>query len=152
MKMITKNSNKVIWATGMVAVAAWTSVGAQTVVVQPAQPAPPPPVTVQTPAPRITVQTPAPVVTTPAPAPGVGVTIGVPDGYVWDGAEYVGMIGGQYYYLGPNQVWLPMSGGRLMYFHDWEKHHKDWVKQEIRNEKYRRDAEGHDYPWHDHGH
>jgi hypothetical protein len=94
-------------------------------------------------------------VVSPAPiTPGVSVTVGVPDAYTYDGTEYVGLIGDQYYYLGPNQVWLPMPPDRLTFFHEWEHHHKDWVKQEIRNEKYRRDAQGHDHPWqdHDHGH
>jgi hypothetical protein len=90
-------------------------------------------------------------VVSPAPiTPGVAVTVGVPDSYVWDGSEYVGVIGDQYYYLGPNQVWLPMPAARLSFFHDWEKHHTDWAKQAIQNEKYRRDAQGHDHPWHGH--
>src|ERR1700734_1499856 len=62
-----------------------------------------PVVTVQVPAPVVTVQVPAPVVTVPAPV----VTVeAVPDTYVWDGDEYVGIVGGQNYFLGPGNVWL----------------------------------------------
>jgi hypothetical protein len=78
------------------------------------------------------------------------VGVAVPDTYVWDGDEYVGMVGDQYYYLAPNEVWMPLNSDRAVFFHDWEKHHKDWVKQAIRNEKYRRDAQGHEHPWQGH--
>lgn len=86
----------------------------------------------------------APVVTVPAPA--VTVVVGVPDDYVWDGTEYVGVVGDQYYYLGPDHVWLVMDAPRLARFHGWEKSHADWRMHAIRNEKYRRDAHGHDVP------
>ena len=104
----------------------------------------------------VTPPAPAPVVV-PAPAPpAVTVTVGVPDSYVWDGSEYVGLVGDQYYYLGTGNAWLPMTGDRLTYFHGWEGHHHDWAKQAIHNDKYRRDAQGHDHPWghdrDDHGH
>jgi hypothetical protein len=106
--------------------------------------------------PPVIVVQPPPVVATPPvppppvvmPAPGVSVNIGVPDTYVWDGDEYVGVIGDQYYYLGPGNVWLPMTGERLTFFHNWEKHNHDWRKSATRNEKYRLDAQGHDHPWH----
>jgi hypothetical protein len=78
------------------------------------------------------------------------VNIGVPDSYTWDGSEYVGVIGDQYYYLGPDHVWLPLNSDRLMRFHAWEKDHHDWRDHAIQNMKYRRDAQGHDHPWHDH--
>ncbi|MGA2243738.1 MAG: hypothetical protein ABSH48_01965 [Verrucomicrobiota bacterium] len=86
----------------------------------------------------------------PAPAPGITVNIGVPDTYAWDGYEYVGVIGDQYYYLGPGNVWLPMGADRLAHFHSWEKAHLDWRTHAIRNERYRLDAQGHAHPWHDH--
>ena len=88
-----------------------------------------------------------PVVTIPAPA--VTVTVGVPDDYVWDGYEYVGVVGGQYYYLGPGNVWLALDAPRLARFHVWERGHADWRLHAIRNEKYRRDAHGHDVPLRD---
>jgi len=139
--MKTNNKKTLTFATAILSLTALTTLaGPPVIVVSP----PPPPVVVAPPvAPQVVVQSPVSV------APGVSVTVGVPDAYTWDGSEYVGLIGDQYYYLGPNQVWLPMPADRLGYFHDWEKHHKDWVKQATRNEKYRRDAQGHDHPWHD---
>jgi hypothetical protein len=106
-----------------------------------------PVVTVQVPAPAVQVQVPAPVVTVPAPA--VTVEVGVPDTYVWDGDEYVGVVGGAYFYLGPGDVWLPFDAVRVARFHDWERLHADWRDHAIRNEKYRHDAHGHEVPRHD---
>ena len=99
---------------------------------------------------------PAPTIVVPAPAPpAVTVEIGVPDSYVWDGYEYVGLVGSEYYYLGPGNVWLPMDAHRLARFHEWAKGHADWRAHAIVNEKYRHDAHGHVVPFdknagHDH--
>jgi hypothetical protein len=106
-----------------------------------------PVVTVQVPAPAVQVEVPAPVVTVPAPA--VTVDVGVPDTYVWDGVEYVGVVGGAYFYLGPGNVWLPFDAVRVARFHDWEREHADWRDHAIRNDLYRHDANGHDVPHHD---
>ena len=95
---------------------------------------------------------PAPVVTVPPPVvvqtppPAVAVSVGVPDTYVWDGYEYVGLVGNQYYYLGPNHVWIAMDPVRLGRFHTWESAHADWRSHAIHNMNYRRDAAGHDHP------
>jgi hypothetical protein len=95
---------------------------------------------------QIGVPPPPPVVVAPAPA----VTVeAVPDDYVWDGYEYVGVVGTQYYYLGPDKVWLVMDAPRVVRWHDWEAHHADWRAHAIRNELYRRDAHGHEVPFHD---
>lgn len=94
-------------------------------------------VQINVPVPTVTVQTPA--VTVQA----------VPDSYVWDGTEYVGVIGSTYYYLGPGDVWITMDAPRLARFHDWEHGHPDWRTHAIRNEKYRRDAKGHEVPLRD---
>ena len=104
--------------------------------------------------PVVIVTPPAVQVVVPVPAPPVvTVTIGVPDTYVWDGSEYVGIVGTQYYYLGPGDTWVLMTGDRLAYFHGWEGHHHDWARDAIHNDKYRRDAQGHDHPrGHDHDH
>ncbi|HVV01697.1 MAG TPA: hypothetical protein VHH88_10075 [Verrucomicrobiae bacterium] len=83
---------------------------------QPAYVPPPPP--------------PAPVVVEPAP-------VMVPDSYVWDGYEYVGLVGDQYYYLGPGNVWIVAEPFRLARFHSWERYHRDWRAHAIRNEHYR---------------
>ena len=70
----------------------------------------------------------------------------IPDYYVWDGFEYVGVVGGQYLYLGPGNVWLVCEPYRLERFHGWERGHPDWQSHAIRNDRYRRDRNGHDHP------
>ena len=87
-----------------------------------------------------------------APPP---VTVVVPDDYVWDGYEYVGLAGGVYFYLGPGNVWLRCEPWRVERFHGWERGHPDWRAHAIRNEHYRNDSRGHYQPRHDdrdHGH
>jgi hypothetical protein len=66
--------------------------------------------------------------------PGPVVEVGVPDSYVWDGYEYVGLVGGTYYYLGPGGGWLVCDDFRLGRFHGWERSHPDWHRHAIRNE------------------
>jgi hypothetical protein len=83
------------------------------------------------------------------PPPSVTVQVGVPDYYVWDGYEYVGVIGSQYYYLAPGDVWAPMPSERRERFEHWEHNHHDWQEHAIRNERYRHDMNGHEYPWHE---
>jgi hypothetical protein len=92
-----------------------------------------------------------PVITVqiPVPAPVITVQPAVPETYAWDGQEYVGVVGTQYYYLGPSKVWLPLDAPHLKRFHDWEKVHADWRTHATRNQLYRRDAQGHDVPFHD---
>ena len=128
--------------------------------------APAPAIAVQAPAPTITVQAPAPAVTiqVSAPVPAVTVVAAVPDTYVWDGSEYVGVVGSQYFYLGPGDVWMTLDAARLARFHEWERIHSDWRDHAIRNERYRRahdahanaiphDNHSHDHDLdHDHGH
>jgi hypothetical protein len=96
--------------------------------------------------PVVTVQVPVPVVQVQMPAPAVTVDVGVPDTYVWDGVEYVGVVGGAYFYLGPGNVWLPFDEVRMARFHDWERVHVDWRDHAIRNDLYRHDVHGHDVP------
>lgn len=99
--------------------------------------------------PSVTVQigTPPPaVVVAPAPPPPAVVVETVPETYVWDGVEFVGVIGTQYYYLGAGNVWLPFDSVRAARWHDWERVHADWRAHAIRNELYRRDAHGHEVP------
>ena len=66
-------------------------------------------------------------------APEAVVTVGVPDAYVWDGVEYVGVVGDQYMYLGPGGAWLVCDPIRLGRFHGWERGHADWRGHAIRN-------------------
>ena len=119
--------------------------------------------------PTIIVTPPSVVVTAPVPAPPpvvVAPTVEVvPDTYTWDGDEYVGVVGDQYYYLGPGNAWVVMDAPRLARFHGWEHDHADWRDHAIRNVKYRNHAPDHgpehvqpahdDHPdndHHDHGH
>jgi hypothetical protein len=95
----------------------------------------------------VQINVPAPVVVVPPP-PVVTVQT-VPDSYVWDGTEYVGVVGSQYYYLGPDNVWLTLDAPRLARFHEWEGSHADWRAHAIRNERFRRDVHGHDVPFHE---
>lgn len=44
-----------------------------------------------------------------------------PASAVWDGSEYVGPMNGTYYYLGPNNIWVPMDQTRLQRFQEWQK-------------------------------
>lgn len=100
--------------------------------------------------PVIIVQPPAPVVTVQVPAPVI--TVAVPDTYVWDGFEFVGVVGTDYFYLGAGGYWLPCDSVRLVRFHQWEKSHADWRAHATVNVNYRLDAHGHAHPWHGPGH
>ena len=71
---------------------------------------------------------------------------GVPDSYIWDGYEYVGVVGSDYFYLGPGNVWFPCDAELLERFHAWEKDHMDWREHALLNVKYRVDANGHFVP------
>jgi hypothetical protein len=73
----------------------------------------------------------------------------VPEAYTWDGVEYVGLVGDQYFYLGPGNVWLVAGPDRLARFHGWEGGHPDWRSHATRNDRYRKDAHGHVQPRHD---
>jgi hypothetical protein len=87
----------------------------------------------------------APPAVTVAPAPPVEPVM-VPEDYVWDGYEYVGLVGNQYYYLGPGNIWLVCEPFRLARFRGWQKGHPDWRAHAVRNMQFRRDASGHEHP------
>ena len=59
-----------------------------------------------------------------------------PEYYAWDGFEYVGVVDGGYVYLGPGHVWRRMEPFRVERFHGWERHHPDWSRNAIRNERH----------------
>ena len=67
------------------------------------------------------------------PPPQAVVMVGMPDSYVWDGVEYVGVVGDQYMCLGPEEVWLVCDPVRLGRFHGWEWGHPDWRRTAVRN-------------------
>ena len=81
-------------------------------------------------------------------APAVEVAT-VPDDYYWDGCEYVGLVGGQYYYLGPGNVWVVCDPVRLGRVHAWVGVHPDWRAHTVRNDHYRNDSHGRFHPRHD---
>ncbi|MDE3068107.1 MAG: hypothetical protein KGJ60_11225 [Verrucomicrobiota bacterium] len=85
-----------------------------------------------------------------APPPAVMVEV-YPDYYFWDGYEYVGLVGGRYYYLGPRHVWIACEPFRVERFHRWERFHPDWRYHAIPNEHYRHGGRGHGRD-HDRGH
>jgi hypothetical protein len=87
-----------------------------------------------------------------APPPVEEAPVMVPDNYVWDGYEYVGLVGDQYYYLGPGNVWLFCEPFRLERFHGWEGGHGDWRAHAVRNDRYRTDRNGHAQPRRDDRH
>jgi hypothetical protein len=70
----------------------------------------------------------------------------VPEAYAWDGVEYVGLVGNQYFYLGAGNVWLAAGPDRLERFHGWERGHADWRNHATRNVRFRKDAQGHVQP------
>jgi hypothetical protein len=78
-----------------------------------------------------TVSVAPPTVYVPPPEPVV--EVGVPDYYAWDGVEYVGVVGGQYMYLGVGGAWLVCDPVRLERFHGWERGHPDWRRTAIHN-------------------
>jgi hypothetical protein len=88
---------------------------------------------------------PQPVYVAPAPVV-LEEPVMVPDTYVWDGDEFVGVVGDQYFYLGPGDVWLVCEPFRLERFHGWERGHADWREHAIRNDRFRKDARGHVQP------
>lgn len=100
------------------------------------------------PAASVIVTTPQVVVSPPAVTP-----VAVPDSYVWDGTEYVGVVGSQYYYLGPGNVWVVMDPSRLDRFHAYERAHPDWRTHATRNVRYRNmDHGNHPQPMHNDTH
>ena len=86
----------------------------------------------------------APVVVQPAPV--VVETVAVPSSYVIVDGEYIGFVGNQYYYLAPGCVWVVCDPIHLARFHHWERDHRDWRAHVIPNDRYRRDALGHEHP------
>jgi hypothetical protein len=88
----------------------------------------------------------APVVYAAPPPVVIEEPVMVPDSYAWDGVEYVGIVGDQYFYLGAGNVWLVCEPWRLERFHGWEREHGDWREHAIRNDRFRNDSHGHFQP------
>lgn len=62
----------------------------------------------------------------PPPPPNVTVVGFVPDYCFWDGYEYVGWVGNDYYYWGPSHVWVICDPIRVQRANVWIKAHPDW--------------------------
>lgn len=73
----------------------------------------------------------------PWAASGQVVSMQVPSSYVWDGNQFVGAVGNQFYYLGPGSVWIPMDRGRMRNFRAWERAHPHWRSWATPNVRYR---------------
>lgn len=95
-------------------------------------------------APSLAAVTPKPVIVTRAPA------VEVPTGYVWDGSEYVGQVGGKYYYLGPRNTWVELDKTRQHQFEDWQKKNPDWRSREVKNTRYQGHDMGQSHPASEH--
>lgn len=94
---------------------------------------------------------PQPVYIAPQPVV-VAEPVMVPESYVMVDGEYMGVVGDQYFYLGGGGVWLVCDSVRLERFHGWERDHRDWREHAIRNDRFRRDAHGHEQPIRDDRH
>lgn len=89
---------------------------------------PPPAVAVQTTSAPLAVEVPS--VPAPTVPPPTGYVQYAPDYYTWDGAEYVGISGGNYVYW-TGGTWViapPITVGR---FHGWEVYHPDWRRHAV---------------------
>ena len=81
---------------------------------------------------------PQPVYVAPPPVM-VPAPVMAPEYYVWDGFEWVGVVGGRHCYLGPGNVWLVCEPFRLERFRGWERSHSNWREHATRNERFRSD-------------
>jgi hypothetical protein len=95
-----------------------------------------PSVVVTVPTPVVTVQAAPVVVAAPVAVAAPEVAL-VPETYVWDGAEFVGEVGGVTVFLGPEGGWHQLDAVRLERFHGWERGHGDWRRHALHNDKYR---------------
>lgn len=73
----------------------------------------------------------------PWAAPGQVSSMQVPPSYVWDGRQFVGAVGNQFYYLGPGNVWIPMDRTRMNNFRAWERANPHWRSWATPNVRYR---------------
>src|ERR1700739_1574564 len=49
-----------------------------------------------------------------------------PASVVWDGSDYVGQVNGTYYYLGPNNTWMPLDAARQHQLEQWQQINPYW--------------------------
>ena len=91
--------------------------------------------------PGVIISPPTVVISPPIPpavvvSPPVATVVVAPDDYVWDGYEYVGVVDGQYYYLGPSDTWIVCDPVRMQHFQIYERDHPDWRSHMTHNVKY----------------
>jgi hypothetical protein len=75
----------------------------------------------------------------PARQPGIprsSPPAAVPQNYVWDGFEFVGRVGGKYYYLGPDNTWVLLDGIRRQRYQQWQRSNPTWQQQQVRNTQF----------------
>ena len=92
------------------------------------QTSPPEPQTGPSP-PAVEVQT-TPAVPAPPVPPSTAYVQYAPDYYVWDGAEYVGVSGGNYVYW-TGGGWLLAPPIIIGHFHGWQRYHPDWRRHAV---------------------
>ena len=88
----------------------------------------------------------APVVVDAGPVYVAPEPVMVPETYVWDGYENVGLVGGAYFYLGPGNVWLGMDSFHRDRFNGWAGHNPGWREHTTVNVSFRRDTRGDVHP------
>lgn len=71
-----------------------------------------------------------------AAEPGIQTQNTVPDKYFWDGKENVGFVNSKPYYLGPGNVWMPMSDDQTKHLDDWLRMNPDWQSHAVKNVQY----------------
>ncbi len=63
----------------------------------------------------------------PPPPPNVAVVGFLPDYCFWDGYEYIGWVGTDYYYWSPRHVWVISDPVRVQRANVWMKAHPEWA-------------------------
>jgi len=79
--------------------------------------------------PAVAVQT-SPAVPAPPVPPSTAYVQYAPDYYVWDGAEYVGVSGGNYVYW-TGGSWLLAPPIIIGHFNGWQRYHPDWRRHAV---------------------
>ena len=82
----------------------------------------------------------------PSPPPRVAVVGFVPDYCFWDGYEYVGWYGDDYYYWGPHRTWIICDPIRVQHVKVYVQDHPNWGTRVRPNVQYPVDANGHPHP------
>jgi hypothetical protein len=68
-----------------------------------------------------------------------------PETYIWDGFEYIGIVGDQYVYLAPGNVWMIAEPYRMSRINRYRDSHPDWREHSTRNTHFRDEHIGSDH-------